>query len=65
MYVSDLTEFSDHCFLAISININNKQTANIDKTFGIFDLGIRGIEVIIRCTGGKKGGIRLSNRGYL
>ena len=37
MYVSDLTEFSDHCFLAISININNKQTANIDKTFETFD----------------------------
>ena len=37
MYVSDLTEFSDHCFLAISININNKQTTNIDKTFEIFN----------------------------
>ena len=37
MYVSDLTEFSDHCFLAISININNTQTANIDKTFETFD----------------------------
>ena len=30
MYVSDLTEFSDHCFLAISININNKQTEIFD-----------------------------------
>ena len=37
MYVSNLTQFSDNCFLAISININNKQTANIDKTFEIFD----------------------------
>ena len=37
MYVSDLTEFSDHCFLAISININNKETSDIDKTFEIFD----------------------------
>ena len=37
MYVSDLTEFSDHCFLAISININSKQTEIIDNTFEIFD----------------------------